>query len=235
MAQDRKSRFTVVELLVVLAIIGVLVAILLPAILSARRAARWTQRTNDLKCVGLSLQNFHDTYRQFPAAVRRDEVGRPMGSWRYRILPFVEAFMMGIDFDRPWVDPEAKYFSTRPMRIYCVSWAPGNMPFNTNVVAIEGPGTVFDQTRTNRASDFDGPTVLAIQIAEFDRHWMEPGDLNVNDLTGSYMGGIDDLGLLVVMIDGSVRHVSKDTPVGELKKYVTTGDIEGRDPNLFVR
>ncbi len=63
----RKSRaFTLVELLVVIAIIGVLVALLLPAIQAAREAARRSNCTSNMKQLGISLLNYHDTLRTFP-------------------------------------------------------------------------------------------------------------------------------------------------------------------------
>jgi len=59
--------FTLVELLVVIAIIGVLVGLLLPAVQAAREAARRSGCQNNLKQIGLALQNFHDTRDSFPA------------------------------------------------------------------------------------------------------------------------------------------------------------------------
>ena len=61
-----KRGFTLVELLVVIAIIGILVALLLPAIQAAREAARRTQCKNQLKQIGLAIQNHVDSYRVFP-------------------------------------------------------------------------------------------------------------------------------------------------------------------------
>jgi prepilin-type N-terminal cleavage/methylation domain-containing protein len=85
--------FTLVELLVVIAIIGILVALLLPAIQAAREAARRTQCNNNLKNITLGLQNYHDTYKEFPAgAIDQTSFtrGRVGPSWWYGILPFME-------------------------------------------------------------------------------------------------------------------------------------------------
>ena len=105
---QRCSGFTLVELLVVIAIIGVLVGLLLPAVQSAREAARRSSCSNNLKQIGLTIHNYHDTRNRFPEGRVRSEyknTGAPWNteniSWMARVLPFMEeqALYDAIDFE----------------------------------------------------------------------------------------------------------------------------------------
>lgn len=95
--------FTLVELLVVMAILGVLVALLLPAVQSAREAARRAQCANNLRQIGLALHNFESQMRQFPPGGRAPlpDASGNIGYWsvQAQILPFLEQANLGSHID----------------------------------------------------------------------------------------------------------------------------------------
>ena len=93
-----RKGFTLVELLVVIAIIGILIGLLLPAVQAAREAARRMQCTNQLKQLGLAVQNFHDVQKFLPSASfqklfkKYDGINGQWGrfSGLYVLLPYIE-------------------------------------------------------------------------------------------------------------------------------------------------
>ena len=119
--------FTLIELLVVIAIIAVLIAILLPAVQQAREAARRTQCRNNLKQIGLALQNYEGTHQVFPPSCvlnpYRDgsefgitygdssRVGPPGFGWGVSLLPSLE---------------QAPLFNSFDLNVPC--WSPVNAP-----------------------------------------------------------------------------------------------------------
>jgi prepilin-type N-terminal cleavage/methylation domain-containing protein len=102
--RNPKAAFTLIELLVVISIIGVLAAMLLPAVQSGRESARALQCKSHLRQIGLAAIGFQEAYGAFPPARLRGRYVPSTGSyyevsencestqpsWFIRILPFLE-------------------------------------------------------------------------------------------------------------------------------------------------
>lgn len=96
---------TLVELIVVIALVGTLGVVLLPAVQSAREASRRATCTNNLKQIGLAMQSFHVARRHFPPGyisnvnlTDRDDEG-PGWGWATFVLPYLEQASLYHEFD----------------------------------------------------------------------------------------------------------------------------------------
>jgi prepilin-type N-terminal cleavage/methylation domain-containing protein len=96
--------FTLVELLVVIAIIGALVGLLLPSVQSAREAARRSACHNNLRQIGLAIQNFENATKAFPPASWAVPTSGDPWSGQARMLPYIEgdSLFKQIDFSQSY-------------------------------------------------------------------------------------------------------------------------------------
>ena len=128
-----KQGFTLVELLVVIAIIGILVGLLLPAVQAAREAARRMSCSNNVKQIGLSMHNYHDTYNAFPmGAVAKFGTAMPNTNLYVSAfastLPFIEQGNLQslYNFNVPWERQTPVVASTKIAVYTCPSNAGEN-------------------------------------------------------------------------------------------------------------
>ena len=130
---------TLVELLVVIAVIGVLVALLLPAVQAAREAARRTSCLNNLRQMGIATHNHHDAQGAFPPGgvehrwMINPQTGRRYGAagrqlaWSVFLLPYLEQEPLfgRLDIKKPFDAPENAEGAATILSVYVCPSTPG--------------------------------------------------------------------------------------------------------------
>src|SRR5262245_16064723 len=187
----RKTAFTLVELLVVIGLIGVLVALLLPAVQAAREAARRTKCQNNLKRIGLAAQQFEDTNKRLPPGAVWSNTGIEKGSVHIYLLPYFEQASLynAFDFTKKSIekstlpgsttliassviqtflcpsDPHPKhYYETQASQNYAASRGPTDV-FDNPACPCPNPWASLAQAPFDDSRNFAGPfTRLGTQV-----------------------------------------------------------------------
>jgi len=208
---------------------GVLTALLLPAVQSAREAARRTQCANNLKLHGLAMHNYHDVYGSFPPPAITNEAGDPLLSWRVAILPFVGQQPLYEEFhlDEPWDSPHNRTLIERMPEVFACPSHPFDEPGRTTYRVAVGEETLFVEGSEgiSLADVTDGSsfTLMVVESPE-ETVWTKPGGLEFSNRPEADLppvGSDHPGGWQTLLGDGSVHFLS-DTLDPELLNALFT-------------
>jgi prepilin-type N-terminal cleavage/methylation domain-containing protein/prepilin-type processing-associated H-X9-DG protein len=170
---NARRGFTIVELLIVIAIIGILIALLLPAVQAAREAARRMACSNNLKNLGLALHHYHGTHKIFPpGAVGPLTPSFPQyaglmhhGLGTY-LLPYLEQQPLASQYrwDVSWFDPPNQPAVNTPLEMWrCPSARANRLQDGLLITVTPPPVTLFSGTAV--CGDYAGMGVVDAGLA----------------------------------------------------------------------
>ena len=207
-------------------ILGILVALLLPAVSKVREAAARSKDSNNLKQVGIAMHWYNDANAKMPPA------DGPV-SWRVHLLPYVEQENIYRQFDlkQPWDGPTNKRFASQRIPQY-VSVGDPPETVETRYRVFVGPGTLYEPGKPAlqfpEIRDGTSNTFFAVEAGE-TVPWPQPKELQY-DRNGPLpaLGSPGRNVVLAIMMDGSVRPFSTKT-----SSEVIRGGIEPNDGKFF--
>ncbi len=208
-----------------------------------------TQTKNSAKIIGLAVYGHQDQQRALPPASIRDEQGKPLYSWRLKIMPFLESSLVYQKFHKnePWDSPanlpflhqmSFAYYTTIPINYATpLTGEHTETPWQVFV----GPGTAFDpEKKISLKNDFpDGlaHTLLFVEAADLVP-WTKPQDLPYQaDAPLPKLGRVyakreplpwsgphQPTGFFAAMADGSVRYVNAKVSEKVLRRVIVRND-----------
>ena len=211
--------------------------------------ARPAAARNNLKQIGLALDNYHHDHGRFPPSVVYSPDGRPLYSWRVLLLPYLEQKDLYDDFDlrEAWDSPHNGELLARRPTVYDPVGVATDPTLTYSQVFI-GEGAAFEGRQGTTLADFpDGPerTLLVVEAAD-PVPWTKPIDLPYmagtqlpplggvfKDRSGAFVfGGVD--GCNAVFADTRVRFI----PRGKLaepafRAFITRNGKESTNDSEF--
>ncbi len=187
---------------------------------------------NNMKQIALAMHNHHSAYRELPDAAIRDDEGKPLLSWRVKVLPFVEQQALYEQFrlDEPWdSDHNRKLLGQMPdvFRSPRINTKPGMTVYQVPF----GDGLMFSDNGPTRFRDVLDGLSNSIMLVETDAElaveWTKPADWEVDPdkpLKGIGIG--PDGNIDVLLADGSIHSLSSEIEADFFWRLLTIAGAE---------
>lgn len=229
-----------------------MIALLVPAVIQARTAARRVEGMNNLKQIMLALHNYHDAHKHFPPAVVMGPDGKTPHSWRVELLPYLDhkALYEEYKMDEPWDSENNKKVLAKMPSVFRSPDDDGP-PNNTSYFAVVGKNTAFGKISAGAAAGAFGgeglaggfgavgsskggvrirditdgtSNTVAVVEAKRDIPWTKPEDIKYDGKQLPKFGGFHQGGYYVGLCDGSVRFLSEKINPKTLKNLLQIND-----------
>jgi type II secretory pathway pseudopilin PulG len=223
--------------MVQIATIGILAALLLPAVQAAREAARRIQSTNNLKQIGLGMHNYVYANKTFPPAYKTDASGKALLSWRVLILPYLGENKLFKQFhlDEPWDSDNNKPLIARMPAVYRDPNSALAEQGKTNYLTVRNAKSVFPNDKgigLAEITDGTSNTIMTVEVPDENAViWTKPDDFTYDEndpLKG--LGGMRADVFLAGFADGSVRAINTTIDQTVLKALFTRNGGEAVSP-----
>jgi len=194
----------------------------------AQEAAKRMQSANNMKQIGLAFHNSHDAQGGFPAPAITSKDGKPLLSWRVKILPYIEEDRLYKQFklDEPWDSDHNKKLINRIPKVY----QNPNLKLEngkTTYLVPTGKGGLFanqgKDVKLNSVTDGTSNTIMVVEVpANMAVTWTKPEDWEVSgaEAVDKFLAGLKD-GFNAAFADGSVRFIAKKVEPKILKALLT--------------
>jgi prepilin-type N-terminal cleavage/methylation domain-containing protein/prepilin-type processing-associated H-X9-DG protein len=156
--QSHRAGFSLVELLVVIAVIGLLIALLLPAVQAAREAARRLGCSNNLHQIGIGMHGYHDSNRHFPPGAIEMRSLTSLSrfkarqiAWSALLLPYVEqkGVYSLLDLTKPFDNAANAKAAANVLPLYLCPSVPRTSPLVQNRGACDYGGIMGQTLQTS--------------------------------------------------------------------------------------
>ena len=206
------------------------------------RESHKNQCRDQLKRLGMALQEYHEQHEHFPAAAITDKSGKPLLSWRVAILPQLGYRSLHDRFhlDEPWDNPHNRARGRDALGLRLPGLA-DRRGFVTGYQVVVGPkpeptsvGTLFDWARGVEIREVLDGTSNTLMVVEADRAipWTQPGDPSFHrDGPLPSFGSGHPGGFHALLGDGSTRFIRSTIFPQVLKNLLTRdgGEVIGGD------